>query len=300
METDSGKTLAKLSNAEGIKKLYDRWAEYQGPLNRTGFYQEFLKEQVSELSKQTKVDISQLPLVLSGMASSSIGMKELSYSKLPISLNKPGLNVESMETTQEFPYHIYLISGISSSKDVMRGEETQLLGLASKLNIETGCFLLTGTHSKHIFVEDNSIVAFKTYMTGELFDLISSKSILTNSVEKREEGFPGKSFEKGVKLSQKENLLHSLFTIRAKDLLNRSKPTDNYDFLSGLLIGTELKELCASQPENIVVWGGSQLSIYYEKALNLLDLDYIKPELDPQEDITSVGQRIILNQMINN
>jgi 2-dehydro-3-deoxygalactonokinase len=299
LEWDSGKTLAEISNAEGIKKLYKQWSEYQGPLNRIDFYQSFLKDQISELSKQTEKDLASLPLVLSGMASSSIGMKELSYTQLPISLSKPKLNVEFIKKTHEFSHDIYLISGVCSSKDVMRGEETQLLGLASKLDIEIGCFLLAGTHSKHIFVKENSITAFKTYMTGELFDLISSESILSNSVEKGKELNPGQSFRKGIKRSQEENLLHSLFTIRANDLLNSSEPTDNYDFLSGLLIGTELKELCIAQPENIVIWGGSRLTLYYKTALDALGIDYIIPELNPQEDITSAGQRIILNQMIN-
>lgn len=300
LEWDSGKTLAEISNSEGIKKLNKQWSEYQGPLSRIDFYQLFLKDQISELSKQTKKNLTSLPLVLSGMASSSIGMKELSYTEIPISLSKLKLNVDHMKGTHEFPHDIYLISGICSSEDVMRGEETQLLGLTSKLDIKNGCFLLAGTHSKHIFVKENSITAFKTYMTGELFDLISSKSILSNSVEKREVQNPGKSFKNGIKLSQEENLLHSLFTIRANDLLNSSESTDSYDLLSGLLIGTELKELCITQPENIVVWGDSQLTLYYETALDVLGIDYIKPELNQQEDITSAGQRILLNQMTNN
>ncbi len=299
LKWDSGKTLVEISNASGIKKLYKQWSEYLGPLSRIDFYQSFLKDQISELSKQTEKDLTSLPLVLSGMASSSIGLKELSYSQLPISLSKPKLSVEFIKKSREFPHNTYLISGVCSSEDVMRGEETQLLGLASKLDIENGCFLLAGTHSKHIFVKENSIIAFKTYMTGELFDLISSKSILSNSVEKGEEMNPRQNFGKGIKRSQEENLLHSLFTIRANDLLNSSESSDNYDFLSGLLIGTELKELCITQPENIVVWGDSRLALYYETALDLLGIDYIKPELNPQEDITSAGQRIILNQMIN-
>ncbi|GAA5520688.1 putative 2-dehydro-3-deoxygalactonokinase DgoK1 [Fodinibius salicampi] len=299
LEWDSGKTLVEISNAAGIKELYKQWSEYRGTLSRIDFYRSFLNDQISELSKQTEKDLASLPLVLSGMGSSSIGMKELSYTQLPISLSKPKLNVEFIKKTRQFSYDIYLISGVCSSKDVMRGEETQLLGIASKLNIETGCFLLTGTHSKHVFVKENFITAFKTYMTGELFDLISSKSILSNSVEKGEVLNPEQSFKKGIKLAQEENLLHSLFTIRANDLLNSSEPTDNYDFLSGLLIGTELNELCISQTENIVLWGDSQLTLYYKTALDVLGLDYIIPELNPQEDITSAGQRIILNQMIN-
>lgn len=299
LEWDSGKTLAEISNAAGIKKLYKQWSEYQGALSRINFYQSFLNDQISKLSKQTEKDLISLPLVLSGMASSSIGMKELSYTQLPISLSKPKLNVKFIKKTHEFSHDIYLISGVCSSEDVMRGEETQLLGLASKLNIINGYFLLAGTHSKHVLVKDNSITGFKTYMTGELFDLISSKSILSNSIDKREETNPGQSFKNGIEQSQEENLLHSLFTIRANDLLNSSEPTDNYDFLSGLLIGTELKELSITQPENIIVWGDSQLTLYYETALDVLGIDYIKPEFNPGEDITSAGQRIILNQMIN-
>src|SRR5699024_6673774 len=150
---------------------------------------------------------------------------------------------------QRFPYALYLISGLRSSGDVMRGEETELLGLHAALHITDGLFLMAGTHSKHIVVENNAVIGFKTYMTGEFFDLSSSKSLLSNSVTMDRDAVPDRNFEKGVEEAQKENLLHSLFSIRARELiLSSPDKSNNYAFLSGIVIGTELRDIGTTRP----------------------------------------------------
>lgn len=288
-----------MKSDEGIKKVYNRWIAYDGPLSRTDFYLNFLQEKIAELEKQSQNNFSRLPLLTSGMASSSIGIKELPYRPLPLALDNPKLNVETFEASSRFFHELHLVSGIRSSEDVMRGEETQLLGLSSILDISNGCFLLTGTHSKHVFIKDGVLIAFKTYMTGELFDLIASLSILSDSISVQDKNIPGPDFEKGVAVSQDKNILHSLFTIRVRDLLRDTEKTDNFAYLSGLLIGHELKDIATDPPKKLILWGNAALQTYYSTALDLLGLNYLQPDIESTKDITSAGHRIILNQIDN-
>lgn len=298
--SDTAKVLDGLTdNSGGIREMYNRWTGYHGSMSRVDFYLSFLNDKITELGKKSSSDLTRMPVVLSGMASSSIGIKELPYARLPVLLEKPALNTEMIKARETFPRDLYLISGIRSSEDVMRGEETELLGLATKLNFRDGLFLLVGTHSKHIWIQEHAITQFKTFMTGELFELISSKSILSNSVAANNNTKPGKAFKKGIKTSLNGNLLHSLFTIRARDLIERTDQTVNYDYLSGLLIGTELKELVSYESEQVILWGSSRLRRYYAAALEVLKLEFVQPDIRKDEDITSLGQRIIIEKMNN-
>ncbi|HLR33662.1 MAG TPA: 2-dehydro-3-deoxygalactonokinase [Fodinibius sp.] len=300
IESDTGKIVTAIKDDTGIKELFNRWSAYNGSLSRIEFYQDFLREKVDELEMNSPVAFNHPPIVLSGMASSSIGLKELSYSPLPFKLDDPALNSEIIEAGQRFPYALYLISGLRSSGDVMRGEETELLGLHAALHITDGLFLMAGTHSKHIVVENNAVIGFKTYMTGEFFDLISSKSILSNSVAMDRDAVPDRNFEKGVEEAQKENLLHSLFSIRARELiLSSPDKSNNYAFLSGIVIGTELRDIGTTRPERIILWGAPRLQRYYAAALDVLGLPYVRPDLKEQKDITSLGQRTVLKQIYN-
>src|SRR6185312_14531588 len=143
---------------------------------------------------------------------------------------------------------VYLISGIKSDTDVIRGEETQLLGCV-KDNVEclgNRLYIFPGTHSKHILVKGHQVIDFKTYMTGEIFSLLATKSILGNSVKTgaRKTGIKSKrSFEKGLKAAIHGNILNEAFLVRTNDLFKKISKENNFYYLSGLMIGTEIKNL---------------------------------------------------------
>lgn len=297
VEINTGKIAAKVSNSEGIKKTYERWCAEKEPQNRIGNYLSILENGISELKGKSRLKIDRYPIVISGMASSTIGLKELPYSSLPIALNDPKIYVETIEATGRFTHKLYLISGVRSADDIMRGEEIQLLGLYSKSGVENGLYLLVGTHSKHVCIKDNAVISFRTYMTGELFDLISTKSILADSISDNGKKGPGPAFEKGINSALNENICHSLFQIRARDILGESHNFENYDYLSGLLIGNELDTLRKNKPGYILLWGKPSLQKYYATALDILHLNYTQIQVNPEEDITSLGHRIILKRL---
>ena len=113
------------------------------------------------------------PILISGMASSSIGWRELPYACLPFPLDGSGARWQEIERVGE--HRVFVFSGLAAESDVLRGEETEVLGLAAGGALapfrEQALLVLPGTHSKHVRIEAGSITGFSTYMTGELFEV---------------------------------------------------------------------------------------------------------------------------------
>jgi 2-dehydro-3-deoxygalactonokinase len=125
----------------------------------------------------------------------------------------------------------------TGAPDVMRGEETQLAGLPEG-TAPTGLAVLPGTHSKWVWREQGRIVWFRTFMTGELFDLLVHHSILGRSM--LGDSVDEAAFELGLAAArQPGGLLEKLFAVRARWLFGELAAEAQRDFLSGLLIGTE-------------------------------------------------------------
>ncbi len=170
--------------------------------------------------------------------------------------------------TGNFRHDVIIISGAKTASDVMRGEEAQLIGCDFNSD-EEHIYIFPGTHSKHVTVKNQKVIDFKTYMTGEFFHLLSNDSILSGSVKENKLSFTGsilKSFEEGVAQSNHDNLLHNAFLVRTNQLFDHYTKEENYFYLSGLLIGTELRELVhRSIPLTVV--GNEAMRKYYVAAL---------------------------------
>jgi 2-dehydro-3-deoxygalactonokinase len=207
-----------------------------------------------------------LPVILSGMASSSIGLTELPYQRFPFVWDPEQLLVQKMDADDACKHDIYLISGFRTDDDIMRGEETMLLGF-DPTDDEEKLFIFPGTHSKHVRVKRKSAIDIRTYMTGELFNLLVEKSILRSAVRM---GTDEKSFAEGFAEGFKGNLLHKVFKVRTRQLLQQSDPLSNYQWLSGLLIGTELGDLKGGNCP-IYLASNKYLKEPYLRALRLLD-----------------------------
>lgn len=246
VNADNLQVLAETTGAEGISSFFQTWSQSGRPAaERVRFFQSFLSTQIQTIEAQVKESLKTIPLVISGMASSRIGIIELPYQPLPIHTEGNDLLVKRIEATEIFDHPILLISGARTNDDIMRGEETQLIGCDINSRDEQ-IFIFPGTHSKHITVKNGYAVDCKTYMTGEFFGLLSGRSILAADVEE-----PGENeheeffmhFKKGVQDSLHSNILHSSFLVRSNHLLGKTRKKENYYYLSGLLIGTEVKEL---------------------------------------------------------
>ena len=248
-------------------------------------------------------DARTLPIVLSGMASSSIGWRELPYAPLPFALSgaNTGHDTIPLVTPNNAEFPVLLVSGVASESEIMRGEECELIGIATLEPYQTllkHCLIiLPGTHSKHVTVSEQVITDFYTSMTGELFESISQHTILASSVtadsqtKASESGALRRAFSEGVETVRDRGIMNSLFQTRTRAVLQHQPNDQNRAFLSGLLIGAELAPLQdtpSSQP--ILIAAGAKFAESYQLATQCLGLDNRATFLAP-DHITQLAIR---------
>jgi 2-dehydro-3-deoxygalactonokinase len=267
IESRSAKVLAEVKDGRGIAEVHRQWlnALEKGEVEHTdrqAFYTRIIGSQLNELRSKLPEDIKTLegiPVLLSGMASSNIGLIDMAYKEVPFSLDGSDLNIHILESVG-LGNQLVVISGACTVDDVMRGEETKVLGCASLLTqVDAATLVIPGTHPKHIFMEKGKVTSFKSYMTGEFFDLLAGKSILSGSVKGagalEDDPLFALHFAEGVEEAMKANILHSSFLVRTRQVLKQVPAELNYFFLSGLLIGTELKDLRGPEPIYLISTG---------------------------------------------
>jgi 2-dehydro-3-deoxygalactonokinase len=268
--------LAEESNDEGNLSSFERWKQSDKPEEeRVEFYQQILLNAIKKLEDRLGASLKDVPLIISGMASSSIGMLELPYKQLPFAADGADLQIHAIDKSSEFNHPTFIVSGVKSADDVMRGEEMQLVGCDVELNSADQVYIFPGTHSKHVIVRDGKAVVFNTYLTGELFNLLATKSILANSIEsggKFNDANNLRSFQNGVVDSLAINPLHAFFLVRTNMLFDKMTGQENYFYLSGLVIGTELKDLLNREFDKVVLVSNKAMRPYYETALQSLKI----------------------------
>jgi 2-dehydro-3-deoxygalactonokinase len=137
----------------------------------------------------------------------------------------------------------YCVRNATGQPDVMRGEETQLLG-AHCLGHSDGWFVLPGTHSKWVQLRAGQVMQLRTYMTGELFDLLGRHGTLAAAAGAADAPWDDAAFNQGVLAAQTGAALsHLLFGCRARVVSGDMAGSSSRAYLSGLLIGTELHDV---------------------------------------------------------
>ena len=295
--------LAEASSKEGNAATAELWQQAkQPPEQRVAFYRAIIQSHLLKLEATVKTALDDVPVVISGMASSTIGMLELPYKPLPFAVDGSDLKTKTIAPTADFKHAILLVSGVKSDDDVMRGEEIQLVGCGFENTAEEQLFLHPGTHAKHVRVRHGRAVSLKTYMTGEFFSLLSTKGILAASVEeggRLEEGDNRHWFERGIRNSQQANVLHNAFLVRTNDLFKKASKRENYFYLSGLLIGSECHDLLIGPPARIVLAGEPVLVALYGAALQVLGIaDNCPVQTKTAEEVTVNGQVAVLRQYL--
>lgn len=281
VDVSTSDVIEEVTHKEGVAFTHTQWKAQESSGNsRFDFFKQKLKVGIDSLAGKVAFDLDGLPVVVTGMASASIGMHELPYATLPFSLDTSGLLSKYFEPSEDFKHPLWLVSGVRDTHDVMRGEEVQLVGLANLLKLGSevdSIIILPGTHSKHCFISGANLVGFQTFLTGELFALMTTHSILKDSVEvsgvENWNSDETKAFVDGVESSQHSNLLATLFTVRTNSLFNVLSKRSNAYYLSGLLIGAEVGYLNREgDVRPIFLCGGSHIHALYTKALEALNL----------------------------
>lgn len=236
-------------------------------------------------------------LVMSGMIGSRQGWREAPYARTPAGAGEIAAALVDVPVTDGI--QAWIVPGVMTRSsdgvhDVMRGEETQILGSLPRLGPGRHTLVLPGTHSKWVTVEDGRIVAFTTHMTGEVFAALAQHTILGRTMTDT----PGEdlgAFEAGLRRStDDEGLLHHLFGIRAQVLAGALADSATRDFLSGLLIGHECR---AVAPSGVVhVLGAPLLSRRYAHALSGLGCETNR--LDPDAATRGLWQIAVARGLI--
>ena len=238
-----GEVLDKRSSAQGILAVKD--------FSRT------LDEQVAGWNER--------PIVMSGMVGSRQGWKEAPYAECPAGLH------ELKNSLVEVRQGVWIVPGVICREgvpDVMRGEETQILGSG----VTDGVVCLPGTHSKWVEVRGGRIERFSTHMTGEVFAVMKEHSILARMMEPKTED----AFLEGVERSgDAGGLLHHLFGVRTRALMGEGG--DPASYLSGILVGHELR---AVKPQRFHVLAAPELARLYAEAAGMLGMACIALEPD--------------------
>ncbi len=281
MDAADYRCLDEIQSPIGVADTFDNWRETGETMAREQFFRQHLSSQIALLPTRLSISLTNIPIVISGMASSSIGIEQIPYATLPFALDGSQAGIRHFDAQSNFPHDMLLISGVRSNDDVMRGEETQLIGLITLLdlsghNVADAICIFPGTHSKHLCVRNRQLVQFDTYMTGELFDLMAKRSILKDSVDPTNLSNFSKAnvqaFRQGIKQAKSSVIMNSLFKVRTNQLFEKLTKEENAFYLSGLLIGTELNHLVEDVTGALVLCGGSNLSAFYELAIDELNL----------------------------
>lgn len=185
-------------------------------------------------------------VLICGMAGARQGWLEAPYLDAPANLRTLG-NGAVMPDMPGEQFAPSILPGVCQrnvgAEDVMRGEETQLLGLSALLPGFAGLAVMPGTHSKWATLERTTLARFSSAMTGEIFELLRVHSVLRHSLGGELEGEDRDlGFDAGLSqgLDQPERLTATLFKVRAGALLSGHSPAWCAGFLSGLLIGAEI------------------------------------------------------------
>ncbi|WP_062014571.1 2-dehydro-3-deoxygalactonokinase [Aureimonas sp. AU4] len=218
------------------------------------------------------------PALLCGMVGSRTGWVEASYLDAPVGLDD--LAARATAIPHE-PRPVFVLPGIAqrsdAEPDVMRGEETQLLGVVAE-GFRTGLVCMPGTHSKWVRLDEGTVEGFSTFMTGELFQMLRSNSILSQAVATEAAiSADDPAFASGVRhaLDEPALLTSRLFQVRAGWLLHGAAPESGLARLSGALIGLEMAGALArhdAREAPVALLGSGPIVALYERALAVADL----------------------------
>ena len=178
------------------------------------------------------------PLLLAGMIGSNRGWHEVPYVAAPAGLAEVAGGIAEVAPGVGIVPGVSYVDGLAA--DVMRGEEVQLIGALALGLIGDGLVAHPGTHGKWVEIEDGRIARFRTVMTGDVFAALAAKSILSDLLSVP--AGDGDAFVAGVDHGlASTDLTAELFSVRARVLLGRADAADAASYISGLLIGSEVR-----------------------------------------------------------
>lgn len=233
-------------------------------------------------------------ILLCGMIGSRQGWVETPYLPCPVGLTDLAMAVVKVPFTDA---EVLLVPGVSGENsdgvpEVMRGEETEAMGVMDRCNGE-GLVCFPGTHSKWIHLHDRKITSFITYMTGEIYEALRTSTILKHTMT-ASAPFNEAAFLQGIERSRSSGgLLHHLFGVRTLTLMNQLDAETSSSYLSGLLIGHEVRS-AMPHPSLVRLVGAAGLCSCYELAIKACGgAATVENEDAAARGLAAIGRRLV-------
>ena len=220
------------------------------------------------------------PIYASGMVGSNVGWVEVPYAHCPAGLAE----AKAAAVTVDFgPIGVTIVPGMTCRResdggtDILRGEETEIFGLAAREALSDGMVALPGTHTKWARIGRGKVRDFATSMSGEIFDRLTAQGLLASIVEG--EARDGDAFRAAVAQAYARplGLGTALFGVRAQVIRGELARADAASTLRGLLIGTDIADALALFPDGfgapIPLVGNASLCALYAAALAMRGID---------------------------
>ncbi|MBL8702473.1 MAG: 2-dehydro-3-deoxygalactonokinase [Alphaproteobacteria bacterium] len=206
-------------------------------------------------------------VLMCGMIGSRQGWREARYAALPADARALAGALLDMPEIGGAIVPGIAGDGLAGAPDVIRGEETQAIGVVALTACRDVTLCLPGSHSKWLEIRDGRLARFATFMTGESFAALKDHTILGRQMTGT--ASDAVAFAGGLaRAKEAGGLLHHLFTVRTDGLFARLAPESAAAFLSGLLIGHEIAAaLAAFASREVIVVGSEQLATPYRAAL---------------------------------
>jgi 2-dehydro-3-deoxygalactonokinase len=189
------------------------------------------------------------PVVMAGMVGSAVGWQEVPYADAGVPLAQLGRQLAPLREPPAGRQG-FIVPGIrwrdaQGRVDVMRGEETQLIGACRLLGAQAcdGWYVLPGTHSKWVRLQQGRVTALRTYMSGELYALLRERGTLSSLMQADGGEWDDALFEQGAAAHEGEALSHVLFGARARVVGGGAPAAGTAAYVSGVLIGAEWRDL---------------------------------------------------------
>lgn len=270
---DWGTTHRRVYALDNAGACMASFADGEGALACKGRFAPALDAALAQLG--TRPDL----VLLSGMVGSGLGWQEVPYVSGDVALTAlhqfmaPVPQAAGAAPTLIVPG--YCVRNSAGKPDVMRGEETQLLGAVAQGHAD-GWFVLPGTHSKWVLLEAGRVLQLKTYMTGELFNLLGQHGTLASAMSTAAPVWSDAAFAEGIQDSGNGALSHLLFGARARVVCGDMPAASTQSYLSGLLIGSELRDVMRA-PGHLAqgtfkLIGTPELARHYQAGAAMLDL----------------------------
>ena len=225
-----------------------------------------LKKGISEILTENSLCENEITAVLaSGMITSEFGLFPLEHITAPAGIKELHKSMEKVALADITQIPFYFVRGVKllspqlEKTDMMRGEETELVGIMQKDEGEC-VYILPGSHSKIIFTDNKgSIIDFSTMLTGEMLHSLSQHTILKDAVNFGNAALNEQYLLKGYDYCKKNTINEALFKVRVLKNVFKCSPDETYSFFMGIAFCGEVEKILCSNPRKIIIGGKSEL-----------------------------------------